>query len=366
MPRCAANRPVTATRLLLAALATMLVAWQIASPDLSAYPWAYLRGGRPVGPDEALVEVVIVGDVMLGRGVSVADDPLADVAPWLRAADLALCNLEGVVTSSAAGAVSTHQTVEAGDEAATPRDICRSPEAADQSVVYHLPMPATAAGALRAAGFDLVGLANNHVLDCGPDGLAESVAYLEEAGITPLGVATDDDAAPAPLIRTVRGVRLAFLAFNMVPYPAGFGHLPADATPAQAAAAIAAARVAADAVIVSVHWGYEYQLRPDPAQRAAAQAMLAAGADLVVGHHPHVVQPVASMARSDTSREGVGISSGDAGGGGGVLLPTAWATSSSTSSSTRRATGWRCARSSTAAGCARCRCCRCAPVPGRA
>jgi hypothetical protein len=97
-------------------------------------------------------------------------------------------------------------------------------------------------------------------------------------------------------------VRLALLAVNGVPDPAD-GDSTGTEVPgqdeswtragwdrAQVVATIAAARAQADAVIVSVHWGYEYDIRADPAQRDAARAMIEAGADLVIGHHPHVVQ----------------------------------------------------------------------------
>src|SRR5690606_10331907 len=104
--------------------------------------------------------------------------------------------------------------------------------------------------------------------------------------------------AARPVIREVDGVRLAFLAFNAVPDPEDqpneTGWTRASWDQAQAAAAIAAAHTEAEAVIVSIHWGYEYDLRPDPAQRDAAQAMLDAGAALVIGHHPHVVQGTAT------------------------------------------------------------------------
>jgi hypothetical protein len=249
-----------------------------AAPDLSVYPWLYLRDGAPpvltdrsgVAGGEPLVELIAVGDVMLGRGVAAEPDPLAAVAPWLAAADLTLGNLECV-----AG--------EAG--AARPGP-------------YRLRAPLTAVATLRAAGFDLLGLANNHALDYGPEGLAETSARLQAAGIALVGAGPDAAAAGQPVIREVNGVRLAFLAFNAVPDPddrpdeAGWTRAGWDQ--AQAAAAIAAARKEAGAVIVSIHWGYEYDLRPDPAQRDAAQAMLDAGAALVIGHHPHVVQSTAA------------------------------------------------------------------------
>ncbi len=241
-----------------------------APPDLSGYPWLYLRDGVPPKAGEPLVELIAAGDVMLGRGVADEPDPLATVAPWLAAADLTLGNLECVIG-------------EAG--AARPGP-------------YRLRAPVAAAAKLRDAGFDLLGLANNHALDFGPAGLAETAARLQEAGIAPVGVGPDATAAARPAIRQINGVRLAFLAFNAVSDPEDkpneAGWIRATWNQTQAVAAIAAARMEADAVIVSIHWGYEYDLRPDPAQRDAAQAMLNAGAALVIGHHPHVVQGAAT------------------------------------------------------------------------
>lgn len=244
-------------------------------PDLSAYPWLYLRAGRPLTDAEPLVELVIVGDVMLGRGVAGQPNPLAEVAPWLRDADLALGNLEGVITE------------------VTPLP----PERSDGRSSYRLSMPSSAVMTLENAGFDILGLANNHALDFGHQGLADTIVHLETAGIDPLGVTSGNvPAAWVPLVREVNGVRLGFLAFNVVPYAMESdsetigGWAVVDWDQEQAVASIAGAHTQADAVVVFIHWGYEYETRPDPFQRNAAQAMLAAGADLVVGHHPHVVQ----------------------------------------------------------------------------
>lgn len=241
-------------------------------PDLAAYPWLYQREGRPPGPEEELVELVAVGDVMLGREVMAGSNPLARVTSWLSEPDLVLGNLEAVF-----------------GEAAHPADTldpARPP--------YRLQAPVEAVELLQAAGFDLLGLANNHALDLGPAGLANTARHLQAAGITPLGAGPTAGAARAPHFRQAGGLRLAFLAFNAVPDPAGpftgLGWQPARWDQARAVVAIAAARTEADAVIVSVHWGREYSLKPDPSQVAAAGAMLAAGADLVLGHHPHAVQ----------------------------------------------------------------------------
>lgn len=252
----------------------------VSPPDLSAYPWVYLRDGQALAAGEPVVSLLAVGDVLLGRGVLAEPEPLAEAA-WLGAADLTLGNLEGVITSE-------QQSTE------------NSERRTDNASRITLTMPLTAVTELQAAGFDLLGLANNHSLDLGAAGLAETAVSLERAGLVPIGLQTSANAAPE--IRVVNNVRLAFFAFNAVPDPEGAGRcLPDDLSPcpvnwdaATAVPAIQQAKTTADAVIVSIHWGFEYENRPDPAQERMAQTLREAGADLVLGHHPHTAQPIAA------------------------------------------------------------------------
>jgi hypothetical protein len=268
---CALPSSILALSLLLACL--LVAAWAPPDrlpageiPDLSGYPWLYLRDGEPLAAGEPVVELIVVGDVMLGRGVGAEPSPFAAIAPWLRSADLTLGNLECVIAAGGA----------------------RRPGP------YRFRAPLRSAAALEEAGFDILWLANNHALDFGPEALAESVTRLQEAGLASIGASPDGDPSPQMLIRDAGGVRLAFLAVNAIPDPQGEGEglswRPAGWDAATVIAAVAAARSQADAVVVSVHWGYEYDIRVDPSQRAMAQVLLDAGADLVVGHHPHVVQ----------------------------------------------------------------------------
>ena len=250
--------------------------------DLSPYPWFYLRDGRDLAAGESLVSLIAVGDIMLGRGVPAEPSPWLDVAGWLPAADLTLGNLEAVLTD---------ETLSRSAPAGEPQPILlrAEPEMIDP---------------LKQAGFDILGLANNHALDYGPAGLADTAAALQDAGLASIGLLAPDG-RQQPLIREVNGLRLAFLAFNAVPvsgpetrpdqgYPAGAGQqvAPIAWDPVAGPAAIAAARREAQAVIVSVHWGFEYHIQPDPYQETIAASMLAAGADLILGHHPHVAQPI--------------------------------------------------------------------------
>jgi poly-gamma-glutamate synthesis protein (capsule biosynthesis protein) len=249
------------------------------TPDLEGYPWAYLRHGRPLVPGERTVSVLAVGDVMLGRGVSAEPDPWGDVAGWLQTADLTLGNLEVVLVDGGA-----------------PR---RAPSGEAQPII--LSVSPVSAESMRQAGFDILGLANNHSLDYGVPGLKETASHLRQAGLEIVG-ATKENGSIAPLYQDVNGVRLSFLAFNAVPDPHPLQTCPPGIScspqpvpwdPAVAAAAIASAKAQADAVIVSVHWGFEYEPTHDPSQEKAARNMLEAGADLIVGHHPHVVQAIA-------------------------------------------------------------------------
>ena len=237
-----------------------------AQAGLSAYPWLYLRGGSPPEQRESLVEVIATGDIMLGRGVSTVAAPLSLAASWLRSADVTLGNLECVIA-------------EAGSVRPGP---------------YRLRAPLSALPALAEAGFDVLTLANNHGLDFGPRALSEMAGRLEVAGIATAGAGPDAASAARPLLREVAGLRLAFLAFNQVPDPAAApgeaGWTVAAWDQVSAVDTISAARAQADGVIVLIHWGREFDLHTDLAQRADARTMVDAGADLVIGHHPHVVQ----------------------------------------------------------------------------
>ncbi|MCB9420176.1 MAG: CapA family protein [Ardenticatenaceae bacterium] len=250
-------------------------------PDLSAYPWVYLRDGQPLADDESVVELIAVGDVMLGRDVANEPEPLADVVPWLTAADLTFGNLEAAIV-----------------EDGTPRT---APAGEPQPII--LAAPVTAVPHLTSAGFDILSLANNHSLDFGPDGLAETAVRLQDANIDVVGAGPDTASAYQPLIREVDGLRLAFLAFNAVPDPANSKQLsvngnqwqPADWDEVRATEAVAQAQEQADVVVVSMHWGYEYEQQVDPWQETAVQALTAAGANLILGHHPHVVQETSNL-----------------------------------------------------------------------
>ncbi len=223
------------------------------------------------------VTLVAVGDVMLSRGVADRirehEDsglPFVKAKGFLRTGDIVFGNLEAPLTS--------------GREIDIPEMVLR----ADPEMAY----------ALADAGFTLLSLANNHIPDFGSSGILDTLQNLDRAGIARVGAGPDAAEAYAPRIIEARGLRLAFLAFtdpDMAPPSYGAG----DESPGTAfmdvskmEAAIRDARLAADFVVVSLHAGTEYESEPDDRQVESAHAAIDAGANLVLGHHPHVVQPV--------------------------------------------------------------------------
>lgn len=222
--------------------------------------------------------LVAVGDIMLSRGVAGeirehGDDPgfpFSRMTNYLKSGDIVFGNLENPITP--------------GREIMPPERVLR----ADPGV----------AAALRDAGFTIFSLANNHLLDFGPRGLLDTFQYLELAGIEYAGAGkTENEAFAARYIET-KGLRLAFLAFcDPVLAPeaclAGAGR-PGIAYLDQEKiqATVREAREKADFVVVSMHAGTEYEPAPELAQTRFAHLAVDSGADLVLGHHPHVLQKV--------------------------------------------------------------------------
>jgi hypothetical protein len=158
--------------------------------------------------------------------------------------------------------------------------------------------------ALHDAGFDVVSFANNHVYDQGRAGFIETVEQLTASPLQFAGAGLTCAEARAPALVEHDGVTVAFLAaadlYNAYlnttdDEPCSF-RLDVE----QATAAAANARAAgADVVLLSIHWGTEYHTDPDARQRELAAALIEGGVDVILGHHPHVVQPMEAMTTAD-------------------------------------------------------------------
>ncbi len=147
-------------------------------------------------------------------------------------------------------------------------------------------------------GIDIVTMANNHILDFGSEGITDSLAALDGAGITHVGVGEDLEQAKKPVILEVKGKKIGFLGLSRVymaaSWAAGAGHPGVFSTydPTLPLQEIRALRSQCDYLVVYVHWGIERNTEPEDYQRNMGRQYIDAGADLVVGSHPHVLQEI--------------------------------------------------------------------------
>ncbi|MEG3880613.1 CapA family protein [Microcoleus sp. herbarium7] len=156
--------------------------------------------------------------------------------------------------------------------------------------------PAQLADAAKKAGFNILTTANNHALDRGEKGVIRTIANLRDRKIASTGTAASVAEASKPLISTKNSISLAILAYtystNGIPIPKGKDYLVSLIDEKKIVKDIAKARKqGADIVTISLHFGDEYQRQPNPQQKQLVENLLKAGADIILGSHPHVVQP---------------------------------------------------------------------------
>ena len=172
----------------------------------------------------------------------------------------------------------------------------RGAAASDKQFTFRV--PESRVSILQEMGVDVVTLANNHILDFGVDGLLDSCRALEEAGISYVGGGEDLEEASALKTMVIGQKTIGFLGVSRVymsaDWAAGSSHPGVFSTydvtlPLKA---IAEARNQCDYLVVYVHWGVEREETPKDYQRTMGRAYIDAGADLVVGSHPHVLQPL--------------------------------------------------------------------------
>ena len=240
---------------------------------LLSWCWLLAMGGALAAERSALLAAV--GDVMLARTVPAriamhdAAWPWEQLAPQLRRADVRFCNLECAVATGGMRIIKKYS---------------------------FRAEPQLAAKVLAAGGISVASLANNHSYDYARSGLAETLAHLRECHIAAPGAGDKRAEAIAPRYVTCGGLTLAFVAYTQ--------WTPTDYLPAEDGAALAildestlaaelrAARRGADFLIVSLHWGQEYAPRATAEQQRLAHLAIDAGADVILGSHPHVAQQI--------------------------------------------------------------------------
>jgi hypothetical protein len=239
------------------------------------YRFRYTGGRRSLLVRSRAVTLDAFGDVNLGDGPGAAMArrgyryPWTSVRPVLRHADIAFGNLECAVSRRGR---------------AVPKEF------------NFRGRPAALRVAKRFAGLDVLNLANNHAGDFGRTGILDTVRFVRRFGMVAVGAGGSSRAARKPRVVRRLGLRIAFIGFSDIgPYSFGAGARRAGTQLASIGAVrrgVRAARRRADVVVATFHWGIERHGSPSGRQVALARAALRAGADAVIGGHPHVLQPI--------------------------------------------------------------------------
>jgi poly-gamma-glutamate capsule biosynthesis protein CapA/YwtB (metallophosphatase superfamily) len=224
------------------------------------------------------ISIVAVGDLLFDLGprrliaAQGGKAPLSKVASIMRAADLTIANLETTFSNRGAPVGGTPANLSFNGD---PRGVA----------------------SLTDAGVDVVSLANNHAMDHGSIALKDTIATLDKAGIGHVGAGMNTAEAWKPAVLEIKGKRIAYVTATQI-VPAYFEPGPSRAGIAngknveKVVGAIRTAKKSADIVIVSLHWGTEQAYTANSAQQSAARRFIDAGADMVLSHHPHVMQGI--------------------------------------------------------------------------
>ncbi len=231
-------------------------------------------------PEISVIKLVAVGDIMLDRGVEYMvmnkgegdfKFPFLKIADYLLGADILFGNLESVISDK-------------GVKVGSVNSFRAEPESID---------------GLQYAGFDVVSAANNHALDYTSEALKDSLARLKEAGIDYVGVGFTEEESFSLKIKEIGNTKIGFLAYtNLGPAVwKAIGERPGiawinDDSLGLIKQDIISAKKLVDVLTVSLHWGDEYFKKPSWQQVKLAEFFIDSGADLIIGHHPHVAQPI--------------------------------------------------------------------------
>ncbi|MBZ9572418.1 CapA family protein [Patescibacteria group bacterium] len=228
-------------------------------------------------PSSGAITLIFVGDIMLDRGIEYMvknhgdgnyEFPFLKIADFLKKADILFGNLEGPISNK-------------GKKVGS---------------IYSFRADPKAVEGLTYAGFDILSVANNHIFDYGKVAMEDTFLNLKKAGIEYVGGGFTETEAHSPIIKEVDKTKIAFLAYTNLgsKYWEAKGNNSGIAwlNKEKMEKDIKIAKNQADIVVVSIHTGREYQAKPNLIQKYSSHLFIDAGADLVIGHHPHVIQEI--------------------------------------------------------------------------
>ena len=259
----------------LAAVLFLTAIFLIPSESVEVSPEQTIEGN--IQPEQ--IRMVLAGDIMLERGVEYMVEkygsgdfkfPFLKIAGYLKGADIVFANLEGPISDK-------------GIKVGSIYSFRHKPESME---------------GLNYAGFNVISLANNHAFDYGREALEDCLTRLSNVGIDYVGAGFSEDETYSPLIKEIKDTKIGFLAYtNLGPETwkargdnSGIAWIDEEQL-GLAKSQIEKAKSEVDILIVSLHAGEEYQETPAQFQVDFAKMAVDAGADIIAGHHPHVVQP---------------------------------------------------------------------------
>ncbi|WP_025703968.1 CapA family protein [Paenibacillus graminis] len=234
------------------------------------------------------IQIAAVGDLMVKRYIisearqsdgTYSFDPLfAKVAPYLKQADLTIGNLE---TTFAGNGPNSRRTLRSSGP------IFKCPD--------------ELAPALKKAGFDVLVTANNHCMDYGVPGLIRTLHVLDRHGLSHTGTSRSLEESRQVLIQNVKGIKIGILSYtagtNRIPVPAGRPWLVNRIDTAKISREIRELKKKADLVLLYMHFGNEYHYTPNKRQKQLVNLFFKNGANIILGSHPHVLQPMESRGK---------------------------------------------------------------------
>lgn len=232
------------------------------------------QGNAPMAPDR--IRLLFSGDLALGGEFArhrkaeklTWEYPFQSVRPVFRGADVRVGNLECALFDGSSSSTKDWR-------------LCSAPDSV---------------AALKYLDYSVLSIGNNHITDCGPEGVAKTIDVLASHGVAVVGAGLTEAQATRPAAVRVRGQRLTFFSYanpdghSVIATPSGAGCAPLELD--TICHDIAQSRASSDVICISLHWGREYFRYPDPWQITVARRLIDAGAHIIAGHHPHVVQGV--------------------------------------------------------------------------
>jgi len=187
-------------------------------------------------------------------------------------------------------------SIQKADVAFTNQETPVTDDSSNLSSYPRFNVPQDILGALKQTGFDVINLANNHALDQGVEGLEQTMAHVNNKNLMYIGTHASPEERKRAATKTANDITFVFRGYtahtNGLSLPEDKSYMINYIRTADFKSDLARAREQGDVVVVSLHFGNQYQTEPSENQQKLVKKLAKQGADIILGHHPHVIQPI--------------------------------------------------------------------------